>query len=269
MAETTEFKFDVALSFAGENRSYVEQVAAYLRERSIKVFYDDFEKIELWGKDLYEHFSLIYNSQSQFVVMFISEHYAEKAWTNHERRSAQARALKEKAEYILPARFDSTPVPGLLETTYYIDISNMPPVNFARLVEQKVGQAGFWQRQAVAAAIYVGDHKHPAHRGALLWAQDLVAVFANDGIQLDHVYIERFVKKLRGEPVLASARSPDDYSLVLLFRGNDAAPYHDAVWAAFEEEYLRGGGRASFVVTQRAQADKQLYSHFRLPVVRG
>ena len=42
--------YDVALSFAGEDRPYVQQVAQRLVESGIKVFYDDFEKVDLWGK---------------------------------------------------------------------------------------------------------------------------------------------------------------------------------------------------------------------------
>ena len=37
---------DVALSFAGENREYVEEVATVLRASGIKVFYDKF--LETW-----------------------------------------------------------------------------------------------------------------------------------------------------------------------------------------------------------------------------
>jgi len=38
-----KFEYDVALSFAGEDRAYVEKVAKYLKEKDIKVFYDDCE----------------------------------------------------------------------------------------------------------------------------------------------------------------------------------------------------------------------------------
>lgn len=37
-------EYHVALSFAGENRKYVEDVAKDLRNKNIKVFYDEFEK---------------------------------------------------------------------------------------------------------------------------------------------------------------------------------------------------------------------------------
>jgi hypothetical protein len=51
-----EHEFDVCLSFATENRDYVEMVAGGLKEHGVKVFYDDDEKVRLWGKDLAEFF---------------------------------------------------------------------------------------------------------------------------------------------------------------------------------------------------------------------
>ncbi len=54
--------------------------------------------------------------------MFVSDAYRKKVWTKHERESAQARALDENREYILPAMFDPTiEVPDLLKTTGYAD----------------------------------------------------------------------------------------------------------------------------------------------------
>jgi hypothetical protein len=41
--------YDVALSFAGENRAYVEKVAASLKDHGIRIFYDDYEKVTLWA----------------------------------------------------------------------------------------------------------------------------------------------------------------------------------------------------------------------------
>jgi hypothetical protein len=113
---TQDFQYDVCLSFAGENRSYVHDVAVHLRALGVRVFFDEYEEVGLWGKDLYEHLDDVYKNSARYCVMFISQYYSTKLWTTHERRSAQERAFKENAEYILPARFDSTPVPGLRDT---------------------------------------------------------------------------------------------------------------------------------------------------------
>jgi hypothetical protein len=55
-----EFEYDFCLSFAGEQRAYVEEVASELKSRGIRVFFDDYEKAELWGKDLYAHLDEVY-----------------------------------------------------------------------------------------------------------------------------------------------------------------------------------------------------------------
>lgn len=132
------YQYDVALSFAGEDRDYVAQVAERVKAQGINVFYDEYEVVNLWGKDLYSHLRDIYGRRSRYTVIFISKHYANKVWTNHERESAQARALKENKEYILPARFDDTEVPGLLETVSYVDLRDLSPVQFADYLVMKI-----------------------------------------------------------------------------------------------------------------------------------
>lgn len=135
-------EFDVALSFAGEDRAYVDQVAHLLRERGIKLFYDRFEEADLWGKDLYTHLSSVYMDKAKFTVMFISKAYGSKLWTNHERRAAQARAFQESQEYILPARFDDTDIPGVLPTIGYISIGDKTPAELVSLISKKLISSG-------------------------------------------------------------------------------------------------------------------------------
>ena len=137
-AGASESKYQVALSFAGEDRHYVEAVAVALRKKGLRVFYDSFEKTSLWGKNLYDHLSDIYSTQSNFTVVFISKHYARKAWTNHERRAAQAKAFKENADCLLPARFDDTPISGIPDTTSYVSLIDLKPEEFAELIIAKI-----------------------------------------------------------------------------------------------------------------------------------
>src|SRR5262245_41866273 len=82
--------YDVALSFASEDRAYVEQVATGLSEKGVSVFYDRFDEVELWGKDLATHLIEVYRG-ARYCVLFLSEHYAARAWTNLERSAALSR----------------------------------------------------------------------------------------------------------------------------------------------------------------------------------
>jgi hypothetical protein len=141
-------RYDVALSFAGENREYVESVAAALSRGGISVFYDRYEEASLWGKNLYDHLQHVYSESAEFTVIFVSAAYAKKLWTTREREIAQSRAFTEKREYILPARFDDTPVPGLLPTTGYVDLRQKNPEELATLIAQKLRQHGLIRSEA-------------------------------------------------------------------------------------------------------------------------
>jgi hypothetical protein len=135
-------EYDIALSFAGEDRAYVEQVAHLLRDQGVKVFYDLFEEANLWGKDLYAHFADVYQHRARFTVIFISAAYAKKLWVTHERRAAQARAFQEAGEYILPVRFDDTEIPGVLPTTGYVSVSGRTPKDLVAIIVHKLVSIG-------------------------------------------------------------------------------------------------------------------------------
>ena len=71
--------------------------------------------------------------------MFISAAYADKVWPTHERRSAFEKAIESKEEYILPARFDDTEIPGLHKHIGYVDLRRKTPIELAKLIMQKLG----------------------------------------------------------------------------------------------------------------------------------
>jgi len=134
-----ESEYDVALSFAGEDRDYVARVAAALQAAGIRVFYDKFEEVKLWGRDLAEHFSHVYGKASRFIVLFGSAHYAAKAWPTFERRQALGKSIREFGNVvILPVRFDDTEVPGLTDTRAYMDARKYSPEELANMIIEKI-----------------------------------------------------------------------------------------------------------------------------------
>jgi len=132
-------KYQIGLSFAGEDRLYVDQVANELKSLGVSVFYDNYEQVDLWGKDLYQHLNDVYKNKCEYCIVFISEHYAKKLWTIHELKSAQTKAFNENKEYILPAKFDDTELPGVNSTVGYIDCTKVSPKELALLAARKVG----------------------------------------------------------------------------------------------------------------------------------
>lgn len=135
-------KYDVSLSFAGEDRPYVGQVASFLRGAGVRVFYDEYEETALWGKDLIDELDQIFRLESEVVVMFVSAAYRNKDWTNHERRSVLAAALKARREYILPVRFDETELPGMPATMKWLDARKLSPRLLGERVLAKLSALG-------------------------------------------------------------------------------------------------------------------------------
>jgi len=134
-----EREYDVALSFEGEDRTYVSQVAEILRAYGVRIFYDVYQQHSLWGKDLYTHLDEVYRIRSRFCVMFLSRYYKAKLWTNHERKSAQARAFEESGDYILPVRLDETEIPGVRPTIGYLNGRRLTPAEIANSICAKLG----------------------------------------------------------------------------------------------------------------------------------
>jgi hypothetical protein len=115
------YDFDVALSFVGEEREYVEDVASALKAAGVTVFLDSDYLADTWGEDLVEFFEGNYRVRSRFAMLFLSRHYAENMWPREERRNALARAIEQRGAYVLPVRLDGTEIPGLRPTVGYLD----------------------------------------------------------------------------------------------------------------------------------------------------
>lgn len=158
MSELEGFEYDLALSFAGEDREVAENLASLLVQDGIRVFYDAYEKAALWGKDLYQHLQSVYRDKARYCVVFVSAAYSRKLWTKHELRQAQARAFRERQEYILPVRLDDSEIPGLNATTGYIDLRQHTMDELHQVVLQKL----------------FGDDVDPDDLPELTWKGDLV-----------------------------------------------------------------------------------------------
>jgi hypothetical protein len=152
-----KYEYEVALSFAGEDRRHAEKLAVLLRENDVSVFYDEFAKATLWGKDLYQHLQEIYQYKAQYCVVLVSKNYVEKNWTKHELKHAQSRSFTSDREYILPLRLDNTVLPGLAPTIGYINWRKNKPVQIAALLLEKLGKPIDNLEEDVERANWAGD----------------------------------------------------------------------------------------------------------------
>lgn len=130
--------YDVALSFAGEDRTVAQQLAERLRQLKIRVFYDKFEKSRLWGKNLSDHLYEIYSKRSLFCIILVSKYYLAKPWTTHERKAAQERMLKGGCDCVLPIKLDASELPGCPSTISYLDFREVSINEIVELFLEKL-----------------------------------------------------------------------------------------------------------------------------------
>ncbi|MBU0458368.1 TIR domain-containing protein [Patescibacteria group bacterium] len=135
-------EYDLVVSYASEDIKLAEEIATAVQANGFNVFYDQFQdiKVRLWGTNLYDFFADIYSKHGRYCLVLISEPYAKKAWTNHERQNAQARALKNGGEYILPVRLDDTELPGMPDTVGYIDLRSTSVKELVDIIYQKLNK---------------------------------------------------------------------------------------------------------------------------------
>lgn len=136
-------RYQVALSYASEQRDYVEEVARFLAEWGIGVFYDEFEAERLWGMDLSEELQRVFEKRSDVVVMFVSGAYVQKPWPELERRSVLRRMGLGLHDCVLPVRFDDAPIPGLPTTVRCESAVERTPAEIAGMIAKRLGVQSF------------------------------------------------------------------------------------------------------------------------------
>lgn len=135
-----EIRFKVALSFPGEKRQYVESVADELKRRlgAGAVFYDKDFTAQLARPNLDTLLQRIYLSNSDLVVVFLSADYERKQWCGLEWRAVRD-IIKNKGDHALMfMRFDDAPVAGSLSIDGYVDLKDVPPIQAARMIVERV-----------------------------------------------------------------------------------------------------------------------------------
>jgi len=139
-ADITTHQFDVALSFPGEVRKYVEQVAAEL-ERIIgpnSYFYDDNYRSQLARPSLDILLQDIYGKRSRFIVVFVCADYQKKDWCGIEFRAIKDIIAERKHDRIMFVRMDDGEVSGVFKTDGYIDGRENSPADVARFIQERV-----------------------------------------------------------------------------------------------------------------------------------
>ena len=121
-------QYKVALTFAGEQRAYVQQVAERLAVQlgREQVFYDNNEKAKLAIPNLDLYLTHVYR-YAGLIVPFLSKEYGEKAWCQHEWRTVRTVVFEGRAANVMYCRFDEAEIDGLPPIDGYIDLREHSP----------------------------------------------------------------------------------------------------------------------------------------------
>jgi hypothetical protein len=106
-----EFEYDVALSFAGENRDLAKHIATQLEGLDVPVFYDESFEANFLGKAWTKKFKEIFSKESRYVVVLLDVHHEAKIWPTFER------------EHFAPRVADEQVIPIFLDDTKFVGIS--------------------------------------------------------------------------------------------------------------------------------------------------
>ena len=134
------YPWDVAVSFAGEDREVVEQLKNILNDSGYTVFYDFDVQHQLWGIDLRAKLADVYANDAQYMLIFLSKYYPEKDWTNFEFEIGKDARSKRTATYLLPVVIDDVTVVGLSSNVGHIDLRRCGVEQLAASLIDKIEQ---------------------------------------------------------------------------------------------------------------------------------
>jgi TIR domain len=130
-------RFDIALSFAGADRSTAEEVRDSLVAAQFSVFYDRDYEHEMLGQDGTLYLRRIYSRDSRYCVVLISKHYDSREWTQLEREAIQARELKGERGVLIPVKLDHHSPGWLPASRIHFDLSSRPLTDLVRLLKAR------------------------------------------------------------------------------------------------------------------------------------
>jgi hypothetical protein len=138
--DITTHQFAVALSFPGEARPFVEQVAGQLESRlgPHRYFYDENYQAQLARPSLDVLLQDIYGKRSKLVVVFIGSDYQKKEWCGIELRAIREIILQRGYERIMFVRLDDGEVEGVFKSDGYVDARRHDASEIAHFIMQRL-----------------------------------------------------------------------------------------------------------------------------------
>jgi tetratricopeptide (TPR) repeat protein len=122
-------RFRVALSFAGEKRHFVREVAHILATRfgEAAILYDEFHTAESVRYDTGIYLARLYSEQSDLIVPILCPKYDAKRWTGWEWVHIYGLLTKEEGYRVMPCRFEYAEVEGLGPAASFLELDKLSP----------------------------------------------------------------------------------------------------------------------------------------------
>ena len=157
-------RFEVALSFPGEQRTYVDRVAKELDDvlGPGACFYDRFYEAQLARPNLDVLLHAIYGERSDLVVVFACAEYDQKLWCGIEWRKIRERGAASADRETMYVRLGDGDVPGMTRLDGYLDASTRSPEEVARMIVERVRLAS----GAAGGILQAGGHRRSPDRQA-------------------------------------------------------------------------------------------------------
>lgn len=137
--------YDLAVSFAGEQRGYVEEVVEACKSLGLTVLYDVDQTVELWGRNLITSLRSAYGGkQARYVAPFFSADYLAKPYPMDEYTAMLVPALENPDDYILPVKMGDVDIPAhlLSPAIGFLRAEDYTPAELARAFRQRINGSG-------------------------------------------------------------------------------------------------------------------------------
>lgn len=135
-----DLRFKVAMSFPGERRAFVSRVVDALRPAlgTDTVFYDHDYQAQLARPNMDTLLQSIYRNNSDLIVVFLCEEYAQKQWCGLEWRAIRDIIKVRGDDRVMFVRFDNANVDGVFSIDGYIDGNAYAEHEVAKFILQRL-----------------------------------------------------------------------------------------------------------------------------------
>ncbi len=133
-------RFRIALSFAGDRRDFVAQVAEILADQlgREKILYDKFHEAEFAKPRQALSLPELYYHETDLIVAVLCPAYLNKEWCVQEWDAICGLIKQQREDVIMLSRFDNAEGTGLYGLAGYIELDNKTPAQFAALILQRL-----------------------------------------------------------------------------------------------------------------------------------